>query len=198
MEPGGRILDANPALVKMFGYPDKASFISRPAPEFYVNPQDREIFKKMVEGRRNGEPCEFQMRRFDRSLIWVEIQAITVRDEEGRTRYYESTLKDITERKLAEEALRESEENFRMVVEHSPVAIFCHTGGRFQYLNPSALKLFGADAPDQIVGRLVFDHIHPDSTRIVPGTPKNPDRRAQASAGGGAGLSKDEWNAGYG
>ena len=146
----------------MFGYPDKESLLSRPATELYVNPQDREIFKEMVDSRRNGKPCEFQMRRLDGSAIWVENQGIAVRDGEGRALYYEGTLKDITERKLAEEALRESEENFRMLIEHAPVAIFCQAGGCFQYLNPAALKLFGADTPDQMLGRPVLDHVHPD------------------------------------
>jgi PAS domain-containing protein len=40
-EPGGRVTDANPTLVRMFGYPDKESLLSRPAPEMYVNPQER-------------------------------------------------------------------------------------------------------------------------------------------------------------
>jgi two-component system sporulation sensor kinase A len=122
-----------------------------------------EVFKEMAESHRNGKPYEFQIRHLDGRAIWVEIQAVAVRDGEGRSLFYESILKDITERKFAEETLRESEENFRMLIEHAPVAIFCQAGGRFQYLNPSALKLFGADAPNQIVGRLVFDHIHPDS-----------------------------------
>ncbi|MDO8942758.1 MAG: PAS domain S-box protein, partial [Desulfobacterales bacterium] len=161
-EPGGRVIDVNPALVEMFGYPDKASLLLRPAPELYVNPQDREIFKEMVGGRRNGKPCEFQMRRRDGRVIWIENQGIAVRDGEGRALYYEGTLKVITERKLAEEALRESEENFRLLIEHAPVAIFCQAGGRFQYLNSAALMLFGADTPDQILGRPVLDHVHPD------------------------------------
>jgi PAS domain S-box-containing protein len=161
-EPGGRIIDVNPALVRMFGYPDKETLLSLPAWDLYVNPQDREMFKEIAELRRIGRPCEFQMRRHDGRAIWVENEAIVVRDGAGSPLYYEGTLKDITERKLAEAALLESEENFRRLVEYAPVAIFCQGGGCFQYLNSAALRLFGAETPDRLVGQPVLDRIHPD------------------------------------
>ena len=160
--PDGQTLDANPMLVKMFKYPGRDAFLLQRAEQLYVEPKDRDLFKKMVESQAGVYCSEFQMRCFDGAAIWVENQAKAHRDNEGRVLYYEGSLRDITERKLAEAALRESEENFRMLIEHAPVAIFCQVGGVFKYLNPAALKLFGADTPDHIVGRPVFDHIHPD------------------------------------
>jgi PAS domain S-box-containing protein len=71
----------------------------------------------------------------------------------GRVWYF----RDITERKRAEEALQQSEEHFRLLAEHAPTAIFVQTQYRFAYLNPAALKCFGAETPGQLLGQPTLD-----------------------------------------
>ncbi len=65
------------------------------------------------------------------------------------------------------EALRESEERFRLLVESSPHAIFVQTKGQFAYVNPAALTLYGAESPDQLLGKPVIDRFHPDYHKQV-------------------------------
>jgi PAS domain S-box-containing protein len=165
-EPGGRVIDVNPALVNMFGYPDKEMLLSRPAAEMYADPRDREIFKDMVNGRRPTQPCEFQMRRLDGGVIWVENQGVAVRNADGRTLYYEGTLKDITERKLAQEALRRSEERFRTAFENASVGM-CLVGldGVFLEVNAALASMIGY-APFDLVGKPVTAFTHPDDLAL--------------------------------
>ncbi len=66
------------------------------------------------------------------------------------------------ERRQAEEALQESEERFRSVVEEAPEAIYVSTHGRFRYLNPAAVRLFGAASESELVGQPVLERVHPD------------------------------------
>jgi two-component system, cell cycle sensor histidine kinase and response regulator CckA len=77
------------------------------------------------------------------------------------------TFVDISDRQQAEQALRESKERFRQVVEGAPVGIFIQTDGLFRYLNPAALTMFGAETADQIVGQAVSERIHPDYRAVV-------------------------------
>src|SRR6185436_11075347 len=89
------------------------------------------------------------------------------RDRQGRPTGIRGVVRDITEQKLAEEALRESEERYRRLVELSPEAIVVHSEGKFVYVNPAAERLWGASGPEELIGRNILDVVHPDYRDIV-------------------------------
>src|ERR1044072_4913456 len=61
-----------------------------------------------------------------------------------------------------EEVLKESEERYRRLVELSPDAIVVHQQGKFTYVNPTALKLWGAASDGDLIGKSIFEVVHPD------------------------------------
>ena len=74
---------------------------------------------------------------------------------------------DITERKQAEQELRESEARFRTLAESSPLAIFVNREDKVVLANPAAAKLFGASSPDQLIGKSALDLFDPASRSLV-------------------------------
>ena len=99
--------------------------------------------------------------RYLEGVITVE------RDRKLRPTGIRGVIRDITEQKLAEAALRESEERYRRLVELSPEAIIVHCEGKFVYVNPAAQRLWGASGPEELIGKPVLDVVHPDSRDIV-------------------------------
>ena len=74
---------------------------------------------------------------------------------------------DITEQYQVRQALAESEERFRTMIEWTPSPIAVHIRGVIVYANPAALKLFGAKDPGDLVGQPMLERVHPDFREVV-------------------------------
>ncbi len=74
---------------------------------------------------------------------------------------------EIAGRKEAEEALRESEQRYRELVQSSPDAVIVHRDGMFLFANPAALRLYAADSIEQLQCKTVLDMVHPDDRAAI-------------------------------
>jgi PAS domain S-box-containing protein len=101
----GRLLDANPALVEIYGYPDRESLMAVNCRDLYVNPEDRREWQAIVERKGILRDYEKRDRRSDGTTIWVRDSARTISDAAGRVLCYEGSVEDITAWKQAQAAL---------------------------------------------------------------------------------------------
>ncbi|MEG3921642.1 adenylate/guanylate cyclase domain-containing protein [Microcoleus sp. T3_A4] len=111
--PSGGYLSANPALAKLYGYesPEELmSEIKNIAQQLYVDPERRLEFVAAMDTENAVSGFESMVCRKDGRRIWVSENVRAVRDSKGELIYYEGTVSDITERKLAQEALKVQQE----------------------------------------------------------------------------------------
>lgn len=110
---------------------------------------------------------EHRLLRSDGQVIWVQASSVEFRDPEGVLLGYIGTVIDVTERKAAEFALRESEKRFRLVASRAPVGIFMtNEQGETMYVNPSWCNMAGL-TPEQAQGLGWINSIHPDDRQRV-------------------------------
>ncbi|MEG5041462.1 MULTISPECIES: adenylate/guanylate cyclase domain-containing protein [unclassified Microcoleus] len=111
--PAGGYLSANPALAKLYGYesPEELmSDIKNIAQQLYVDQERRLEFVAAMDAENAVSGFESMVCRKDGRRIWVSENVRAVRDSKGELLYYEGTVSDITERKLAQEALKVQQE----------------------------------------------------------------------------------------
>jgi PAS domain S-box-containing protein len=104
--PRGKILDLNPAMAQMLGLSSREEALGKDAGEFYLDRLVREHAAGLLEKDNVLRNFEFQLRRADGRVIWVQDNVRAVFDDNGRLDYYEGSLLDISRRKQEEESLQ--------------------------------------------------------------------------------------------
>ncbi len=154
------------AVEKMFGYPagqttDTAWWEER------VHPEDRERVTASVEavlgGGREVWSDEYLFRRADGGYSDVADRAHVVRDAEtGEPVRVLGSMMDVSERRRAEEALRESEERFRVLIQNAlDIIMVTDAEGTISYISPAVEWVLGYQ-PEEMVGTNTADYVHPD------------------------------------
>jgi PAS domain S-box-containing protein len=123
--------------------------------------------------------CRFQ--RPDGTVPWVTIEAFPLRTGGDGSIGYMGIVRDITARKLALEALQDSEHRYRNLVDVSPQALLVHANGLLLFSNPAGARLLGAASPQDVVGRNLADWFLADSLRPT-NIPANGDGSAETFA----------------
>ncbi len=158
---GGKVLYMNPSGLKMFGASTEQMEGSPVSdlltPGSRSKALDRTQF--IVETGQATEWAEMKLARRDGRVFEAETKGtpILYRGIPGVL----TIVRDITERKEAEDTLRESEERYRKLVELSPEAVVVHAQGKILYVNSAGIRMFGA-TPDKVDGSSVADFLHPD------------------------------------
>jgi diguanylate cyclase (GGDEF)-like protein/PAS domain S-box-containing protein len=135
----GKFVDVNPVMVTMFGYSSREEMLAIDIKkDLYFAPEDRSSL--ILE-----EIDVYRMKRKDGSEIWVEDHGYYVRDEHGEILYHEGMLRDVTQRKQAEEELRESESQLRILFEQMAVGVarIQTKTGRFIQINQKYCDIVG-------------------------------------------------------
>ncbi len=170
--PEGCYLTANPALARMHGFDSPAEMIQSCrdiSREIYVDPARRDEFKRLLHQFGVVRGFEHETFRKDGSKIWISVNARAVRDQNDRVLYYEGTAQAITERKVAEQALRRSEERYRELFDNSKDALYVHDmDGRYTSVNKAAERLSGFSC-EELVGQHFFSLIKPEHRARVHG-----------------------------
>lgn len=113
--PEGEILDLNPAMAQILGFQDRQDALGRNAREFYLDPSVREHSVELLRTDNSLRNFEFQLRRADGEVIWVQDNVRAVFDGDGQVAYYEGSLLDINRKKEEEAAL---EKRASQVIQH--------------------------------------------------------------------------------
>jgi len=167
-DPSGKFVQANPAMCRIFGYDSSEELKQLSVANLYQNRQDRKAFIKKITKYGLVENEELRLKKKDGTPIIASVTASAHRDKTGKIDWFDGVIEDITERKRAEEALKQSEERYRTIFETANDGICIITrSGKLLSANQRIFEMTGLSEKD--LGSNVFEHniLPPKSFAVV-------------------------------
>ncbi len=159
----GTFIEANDAAVRYFGYEDKDEFVGKHSEFEYYSSDQRERLEKLLISGGEFSGQEVTLTFPDGSTKHILLSA-RLFPEDG---YIQCTFIDITQRKVAEEALKSSEEHYRNLYDTSLVGHWRSriSDGKILSANASAAKIIGYNNPDELIGKCAVGTMYPNNRR---------------------------------
>jgi diguanylate cyclase (GGDEF)-like protein/PAS domain S-box-containing protein len=178
-------LYVSPQIEAMVGYTPEEWMAGRLWRE-RLHPDDRDrILASDERFAASGEPVdeEYRLLAKDGSVVWVREETVLVRGEAGEPLFVQGILSDVTERKRAEEALKEAEVRFRTLAERIPAVTYIQADDDYHntlYVSPQVQAMTGYSPEDfESHPGLWYDIVHPDDRNRVEAEDERTDRTGE-------------------
>ncbi|MGA7855228.1 MAG: PAS domain S-box protein [Candidatus Acidiferrales bacterium] len=160
--PEGKLLDANPALLRMLGYDDKEELKKLNFRDLYADPTQRDTLVRQVVEHGAVQDADVVYRRKDGTQLHCLASGFGVRDTFGRTIRMQGTLVDISERIEIEGRLHQEQEFVRRLVASFPdVIAVMDLEWRLTFISPRIQDVLGHAAP-ALIGKVLWAQVHRD------------------------------------
>jgi PAS domain S-box-containing protein len=175
----GLISQANLTLASLLGVARKA-LVNRPFSALVIR-EDQDSWYQLRRALLDGSPprpVELRLHQDAGTMgvtgacLWVQLTCTLAQDEAGAAVLH-LAVSDMSARKLAEEALQESETRFRTLFEASQDAVLLHRDGKVIFANPTAAAMFGTRSDSELVGKAVMALVHPEDAPVIQTRIKN-------------------------
>jgi len=161
--PDGCLIRANTAYAQMYGYANPEEMLAQVTrvEQLYVNPEDREEVLRVLADKGIMEPKEMAVVRRDGTRLNVLVGARAIADSEGNLLCYQAVHVDITERKRAEEALRQSQQLLEKTFTSLLDAVFIIDADTLEIIdcNPASSRIFGYNRQELLGQTTAFLHV---------------------------------------
>ncbi len=165
--PDKPIVYCNPAFEKITGY-DRSEIIGHNC-RFLQGPDtDRTALDQIRVALQEQHDCKVILKNYrkDGTFFWNELTISPVRDSNGLVTHFIGVQSDITDRKQAEEALKQAEAKYRSIFENATEGIFqTAPDGRYLSANPALARIYGYDSPSELIAKCSTKNLYADRTR---------------------------------
>ena len=131
--------------------------------------EDRAAVMASIEkSEKNLTPWqqEYSVITIDGTVLHLYGNAVPQKLEDGSVLWY-GYISDITDKKVVEKYLRESEEKYRALVENSPYGVVIYVEDKIAFINQEGFRMVGAKNKEELIGRSVLEFVHPDSLESI-------------------------------
>lgn len=160
----GRVMVSNPALQRMLGYGEEE--LRGKALKEFTHPEDVEknldLIQELVAGKRDYFMIEKRYLHKQGHTVWGQLSVALVRNQEDHPQFTIEMVEDVTEKKITEEALQDSEQRYRLLVERLPDAVLILQEEIIVFANQAAAGLAEVKSPEDLIDTKVKDFLTPD------------------------------------
>jgi len=155
----GKVVSANPALVRMYGCDNVEEYLALPDRDSFRDPSERDKIVSILRKKKEIYDYEVQMRKKDGSYFWITFNAHAVYDKNGKVTHFDGVEIDITERKLATDALKQSGKTMSALLNAPNQPLFLiDTQGILLTLNEAMAERLGRSV-EELIGTCIHDSI---------------------------------------